>query len=30
LHNYQLIKKPVTRNITSQLIPILYNFMESD
>jgi hypothetical protein len=30
LHNYQLIKKPVTRNITSQLIPILFNFMESD
>ena len=27
LHNYQLIKKPVTRNITSQLIPILAEFM---
>lgn len=26
LHNYQLVKKPVTRNLTSQLIPILANF----
>lgn len=27
LHNYQLIKKPVNRNITSQLIPILTDFI---
>lgn len=28
LHNYQLVKKPVTRNLTSQLIPILSNFID--
>lgn len=30
LHNCQLIKKPVSRNITSQLIPILIKFMEEN
>ena len=30
LHNYQLITKPVSRNITSQLIPILTDFMEGN
>ena len=28
LHNYQLVKKPVTRNLTSQLIPILADFID--
>lgn len=29
LHNLQLVKKPVIRNLSSQLIPILNNFLEN-
>lgn len=30
LHNLQLVKKPVIRNLSSQLIPVLYKFLEND
>lgn len=30
LHNVQLVKKPVIRDLSSQLIPILHNFLEQN